>query len=124
VISQQATAVGATLVDVNALFTKVANSGITINGYTGTTGFLGGVFSLDGIHPTNTGYAVVANTFIDTMNTTIATKIPDIDLGSVTATDPLWPPNVAAQAAGATPMSIAAGIGRKTDDVMLGSWKR
>jgi lysophospholipase L1-like esterase len=123
VISQQATAVGATLVDINALFTRVANSGITINGYTGTTAFLGGVFSLDGIHPTNTGYAVVANTFIDTMNASIATKIPDIDLGPVTAADPLWPPNLVPQAAAATPMSVAAGIGRKTDDVMLGSWK-
>ncbi|HEX7159428.1 MAG TPA: SGNH/GDSL hydrolase family protein, partial [Edaphobacter sp.] len=92
VITQQAQSVGATLVDINALFAKTAASGVTISGYTGTFAFLGGVFSLDGIHPTNTGYALVANAFIDAMNSGIGTKIPDVDLASVAATDPLWPP--------------------------------
>jgi len=98
VIAQQAQSVGATVVDINALFTKVAASGVTINGYTGTTAFLGGVFGLDGIHPTNTGYAVVANAFIDAMNSAIGTKIPDVSLTAAAATDPLWPPNLAAGA--------------------------
>jgi lysophospholipase L1-like esterase len=96
VIAQQAQSVKATQVDINALFTKIATSGATINGYTGTTGFLGGIFSLDGIHPTNTGYAIVANTFIDAMNTGLGTKIPDVSLGPVAAADPLWPPNIVA----------------------------
>ncbi len=69
-------------------------SGLTINGYTGTASFLGGFFALDGIHPTNTGYAVMANTFIDTMNAQIKTKIPDVALGPVAAADPFWPPNL------------------------------
>lgn len=99
VIAQQAQAAGATLVDINALFTKVASSGLTINGYTGTASFLGGFFALDGIHPTNTGYAVVANTFIDTMNTSFSKSIPDVSLSAVAATDPLWPPNIAAHLA-------------------------
>jgi lysophospholipase L1-like esterase len=123
VITQQAKSVGATLVDINALFTQVAASGININGYTGTTGFLGGVFSLDGIHPTNTAYAVVANTFIDTMNANNGTKIPDIDLASVAAADPLWPPNIPVFAVAPAPMSMPTTLGRKTDDIMLGSWK-
>jgi lysophospholipase L1-like esterase len=93
VIAQQAQAAGATLVDINALFTQIASSGLTINGYTGTTSFLGGFFSLDGIHPSNTGYAVVANKFIDTMNASMNTKIPDVALAPIAATDPLWPPN-------------------------------
>ncbi|WP_263367276.1 SGNH/GDSL hydrolase family protein [Edaphobacter bradus] len=100
VIAAQAKAAGATLVDINALFTQIASQGVTINGYTGTTGFLGGVFTLDGIHPTNTGYAVVANTFIDAMNTSIGTKIPDVSLSAVAAADPLWPPNIAAHLGG------------------------
>ena len=49
VIAAQAKAAGATLVDINALFNQVAANGLTINGYTGTTAFLGGFFSLDGI---------------------------------------------------------------------------
>lgn len=94
VISQQAQSVGATLVDINALFAKTASNGVTIGGVTGTFSFLGGIFSLDGIHPTNTGYAVVANTFIDTMNSAINTKIPNVNLTAVAAADPLWPPNI------------------------------
>src|SRR5205823_7039377 len=93
-IATQAQTANATLIDINALFKQVSASGLTINGYTGTTSFLGGFFSLDGIHPTNTGYAVVANKFIDTMNTAISTKIPDVALGPVAAADPLWPPNL------------------------------
>jgi lysophospholipase L1-like esterase len=95
VISQQATAAGATLVDINALFNQVAASGLTVSGSTGTASFLGGFFSLDGIHPTNTGYAVVANKFIDSMNAGIGTKIADVNLVPVAAADPLWPVNLA-----------------------------
>jgi lysophospholipase L1-like esterase len=100
VIATQAKGVSATLVDINALFNQVATSGVTINGVTGTTAFLGGVFSLDGIHPTNTGYAVVANYFIDTMNAAFNTKTPDVALGPVAVADPLWPPNLPKTAAG------------------------
>ncbi|MEI9981657.1 MAG: GDSL-type esterase/lipase family protein [Edaphobacter sp.] len=108
VIAAQAQAANATLVDINTLFKQVTASGLTINGYTGTAAFLGGFFALDGIHPTNTGYAVVANTFIDTMNSKIGTKIPDVNLGAVAAADPLWPPNLA-QTVGGHAMPAAAG---------------
>jgi len=68
VIAAQASAAHATLVDINALFNQLFATGLTINGYTGNASFLGGFFALDGIHPTNTGYAQIANTFIDAMN--------------------------------------------------------
>ena len=112
VIAAQAQAAGATLVDINALFKQVTASGLTINGYTGTTAFLGGFFSLDGIHPTNTGYAVVANTYIDTMNSKNGTKIPDVNLGPVAAADPLWPPNLGHAVSGqAMPAAAAKSVG-------------
>jgi lysophospholipase L1-like esterase len=98
VIATQATAAGATLVDINALFSQIATSGIAISGYTGTASFLGGIFSLDGIHPTNTGYAVIANKVIDSMNAAIGTKIADVDLAPIAAADPLWPVNLAKHA--------------------------
>lgn len=94
VISAQASAAGATLVDINALFSNLATNGLTINGYKGTNAFLGGFFSLDGIHPTNTGYAVVANAFIDAMNSAFKTSTADVSLTTVAAADPLWPPNL------------------------------
>jgi hypothetical protein len=120
VIATQAQAASATLVDINALFKQVSTSGLTINGYTGTASFLGGVFSLDGIHPTNTGYAVVANKFIDTMNAAISTKIPDVALGPVAAADPLWPPNLVPHAVGAHALTMPANAGKSIDDLMLG----
>lgn len=56
--------------------------------------FLGGFFSLDGLHPTNTGYALLANVFIDRMNAALNTKIADVDVSAVAAVDPLFPPNL------------------------------
>ena len=118
VIAQQAQAAGATLVDINALFAKITASGLAINGYTGTSTFLGGFFSLDGIHPTNTGYAVVANAFIDAMNAGIGTKIADVNLGTVAAADPLWPPNLPTHAVSGTGMLMPAEAGRSLDVIL------
>jgi lysophospholipase L1-like esterase len=120
VIAAQAQAANATLVDINALFKQVTATGLTINGYTGTASFLGGFFALDGIHPTNTGYAVVANKFIDTMNTAISTKIPDVALGGVAATDPFWPPNLVPHTVSAHALAMPATAGKSIDDLMLG----
>jgi lysophospholipase L1-like esterase len=99
VIAAQAKVAGATLVDINALFKNLTTNGLTISGYTGSSAFLGGFFSLDGVHPTNTGYAVVANAFIDAMNADFKANITDVDLTKIAATDPLWPPNLSVQAA-------------------------
>jgi hypothetical protein len=60
-----------------------------------TTGFLGGLFSLDGIHPTNTGYAILANDVISTMNSQMGTIIPLVSVATVAAADPLVFENVA-----------------------------
>jgi lysophospholipase L1-like esterase len=120
VIATQAQAANATLVDINALFKQVSTSGLAINGYTGTAAFLGGFFALDGIHPTNTGYAVVANKFIDTMNTSISTKIPDVALGPIAAADPFWPPNLVPHSVSAHALTMPANAGKSIDDLMLG----
>lgn len=120
VIAAQAKSVNATLVDINALFAKVTASGLAINGYTGTAAFLGGFFALDGIHPTNTGYAVVANQFIDTMNASMNTKIPDVALGPIAAADPFWPPNLATKFAAARPRLIPANAGNSMKALLTG----
>lgn len=99
VITAQAKTAGATLVDIHALFDNLAKNGLSVTGYVGSNAFLGGFFSLDGIHPTNTGYSVVANAFIDAMNAGFNAGIADINVAAVAATDPLWPPNLAATTA-------------------------
>jgi lysophospholipase L1-like esterase len=92
VIAQNAQATGATLVDINSLFAQTTANGIVENGIPGTTAFLGGIFSLDGIHPTNTGYAIVANKFIDTINASLGKTFAEVDVASIAAVDPLHPP--------------------------------
>ncbi len=51
----------------------------------------GGIFSLDGIHPTNTGYAILANATIDVINAAFpgSPAIPKVDLNVVASADPL-----------------------------------
>ncbi|MBV9719704.1 MAG: hypothetical protein JOZ77_10310 [Candidatus Eremiobacteraeota bacterium] len=43
----------------------------------------GGVLSFDGIHPSNSGYALIAYAFIDTINKAYGTAIPQVDLAAV-----------------------------------------
>ncbi len=40
-------------------------------------GFLGGLFSLDEVHPSNIGHAILANEFIRTMNVAFGMNIPE-----------------------------------------------
>jgi lysophospholipase L1-like esterase len=89
IIATEARLAGATVVDFNTLFAKIAQNGYEACGERLTTAFLGGLFSLDGIHPTNTGYAILANEVIKTMNTQIHAGIPPISVEQVAKTDPL-----------------------------------
>jgi phospholipase/lecithinase/hemolysin len=86
-----ANAVGfhAVVVDLFPLFDSLYTSGYTIGSHTLTTGFLGGLFSLDGLHPTNTGYAIMANQYITTLNAVFHTHIEPANVAQVAACDPL-----------------------------------
>jgi hypothetical protein len=79
----------ALLVDVYSLINDLAANGVVVKGQKLTTGFMGGLFSLDGIHPTNTGYAIIANEFIKAMNRSLAAGIPPVSVEQVSKTDPL-----------------------------------
>ena len=97
--------------DINALFKGVKANGVTINGFPATANFLGGLFSLDGIHPTNTAYALIANDVIDALNAKIHTSIPDVDVSAVAAVDPLFPPNLMPMHNAIVPASVAKAVG-------------
>lgn len=94
IIAAQAEAKGAALVDVHGVLEAARARGLVVGGQRLSTGFLGGLFSLDGIHPTNTGYAVIANGFIRALNTHFAAGIPPLSLRQVQADDPLVLPGV------------------------------
>ncbi|HUI52369.1 MAG TPA: SGNH/GDSL hydrolase family protein [Terriglobales bacterium] len=89
IIAAQAFTHGAVLVDVHSLANQIRSQGVNANGVHLTNAFLGGIFSLDGVHPTNTGYAVIANQFITTLNAARGTSIPLVDINKVAASDPL-----------------------------------
>jgi hypothetical protein len=79
-------------VDVFTTFDQLAANGVDLNGDGApdiTTRYLGGMFSLDGIHPTRTGNALIANAFIDAINARFGEGIPRVDVARVAAHDPL-----------------------------------
>jgi hypothetical protein len=68
------------LADMNSFFSTVALGGIAINGTSNNAGFIrGNLFSLDGVHPTSRGYAVIANEFIKVINATYGASIPQVN---------------------------------------------
>jgi phospholipase/lecithinase/hemolysin len=89
IIARQAAAHGAVLVDIHSLTETFRERGYVVGGQRLTTGFLGGIFSLDGVHPTNTGYAVIANEFIKALNSQAAAGIPPVNVRQVQKNDPL-----------------------------------
>jgi hypothetical protein len=64
--------------DIKGLFDRYASpTGVTYGPFTFTNTYVrGGLFSLDGVHPTDIGYVLFANEFIKAINTGYGTHIP------------------------------------------------
>ncbi|MBZ9729519.1 G-D-S-L family lipolytic protein [Salegentibacter sp. JZCK2] len=70
-------------VDSQALLNELAEGGISFDGGTITSEFAsGGAFSLDGVHLTPRGYAVIANEIIDVINSTYNAGVPKVNVGT------------------------------------------
>ncbi len=68
-ISGLADTQGLAFVDARAALNQVANGGISDSGYTLISTYVtGGAFSLDGVHPSPRGYALIANKFLEAIN--------------------------------------------------------
>lgn len=82
-------ATGVTLVDVKTIESDIASGNVqdpaaaqalSVNpGKCCSLAFLGGLQSFDGLHPSNTGYALVADAFIQAVDTKYGTSIAPID---------------------------------------------
>ncbi|HEX8505247.1 MAG TPA: SGNH/GDSL hydrolase family protein [Hymenobacter sp.] len=80
VILDAAARKGLAVFDANSYFNGVARTGLVINGVSNTTAYLAGnLFSLDGVHPTPRGYAVIANEMIKAINATYGAQVPGLD---------------------------------------------
>jgi len=77
-----ADAKGLAFVDAKAIMDKLSTTGIVGNNFTMTSQFVfGGSFSLDGVHPSPRGYALISNAFIDAINAKYSSTLKKVDLG-------------------------------------------
>ena len=85
VISNVANANQFGLVDINAYLTNIKNSGsIMIDGLEFSNNYVeGGIFSLDGVHPTSQGQAILANEFIKVINSKFGGNVPLINVSTI-----------------------------------------
>jgi lysophospholipase L1-like esterase len=77
-------------VDAFALFDQFADQGVDVRGDGSlvlTTHYLGGLFTLDGVHPTRTTHALIANAFIDAINARFGNGLAHVDVAAVAAHD-------------------------------------
>ncbi|GAB4020931.1 SGNH/GDSL hydrolase family protein [Spirosoma koreense] len=84
VMKAQADAKGLAYVDPNPILSQLATAGgVKQNGLTYTSAFIqGGAFSLDGIHLTPAGYALMANEIIKGINAKYSATIPQVNPAS------------------------------------------
>ena len=82
-IKSLASSKGLAFVDANALLSQVANGGVRFGQYHLSSSFLvGGAFSLDGVHPSPRGYALIANEFMKAINAKYGSTFRAVDLGN------------------------------------------
>lgn len=82
-IEANAQSLGLGLVDINSVLSQLDGQGISFDGGVITSDFVtGGAFSLDGVHLTPRGYAVVANEIIAEINETYGANVPKANVGS------------------------------------------
>jgi len=80
IITNVANSKGLAVFDANTFFNGVARSGLVVNAVNNTAAFVtGNLFSLDGVHPTPRGYAVVANEMIKAINAKYGSAVPGVD---------------------------------------------
>ena len=105
-ISNVAQSTGAALVDVHSMFVQVAagtyapaliapaNFTTTFPSQVGVCCYLvpfGGLTSYDMLHPSYTGYALIANVWIAAINAKFGTSIPPVNVATYNAADPYAP---------------------------------
>ena len=81
-IKSIADAKGLAFIDVKVLLNDLSTTGIVSNGFTLTSAYaVGGMFSLDGVHPSPRGYALIANVFSEAINLKFGSTLPKVDVG-------------------------------------------
>lgn len=80
-IEALATSKGLAFFDAKKLMSQVATTGVSSNGYTVKSTYVtGGGFSMDGVHPSPRGYALIANAFMDAINKKYGSNLKPVDI--------------------------------------------
>ena len=83
VIEAAATANGLAFVDAKSVMAQLSSpsgTGIVFDTYTMTSTYVtGGAFSLDGVHPSARGYALITNLFVDAINAKYGSTLKKAD---------------------------------------------
>ena len=88
VISSTANNNGLAFVDVNSIMSNIAANGLMVDGVEFTPAYIqGNLFSLDGIHLTPQGYAMVANYFIQAIDAKYNAAIPEVNVSEYMNTE-------------------------------------
>jgi len=88
------------VVDLEGWSRRIADEGLDVGGQSLGIRKFGGLVGLDGIHFTDTGYAVMANVFLEAIDAVLGTQTPRVDLEAVLVTDPESPAALAAAGVG------------------------
>jgi lysophospholipase L1-like esterase len=89
ILKRLADANGYAFYDINARFTAIARDGYVVAGVgTLSNAYLGGLFGLDGVHPSATGHAVLATEMIAAINAKYGTTLAPPNLAAIAAADP------------------------------------
>jgi hypothetical protein len=78
IIAQAAASIGAPVLDANGIFQNLTANPPVIMGIPLTRRFQGGLFSLDGVHPSNIGHIVVAHFMLQVINGFFGTSFPEM----------------------------------------------
>jgi hypothetical protein len=83
-IAQSAALHDLPVVDVHAILTDIDENGLEVGDETLTTEYLvGGLFSLDGVHPTCKGQGVIANALIDAIEDGYGVSFPRVSIAGL-----------------------------------------
>jgi lysophospholipase L1-like esterase len=82
-LQNAANAKGLAFFDANMYFRGIATTGIASNAVNNTASYISGnLFSLDGVHPTPRGYALIANEIIKAINARYGATVRQVDANS------------------------------------------
>lgn len=87
VITAEARERGFVVVQTHDLFSRLYHDGYRVGGIHLTTRYVtGGLFSLDAVHPTTAGYAILANAFIEAINAEFDANLPPVNIADALRT--------------------------------------